>query len=265
VALLYDSGQVVERITVERLTNRKVRFVLAEGSQANPTGAVRLAVHSRFRNQGACTPCSDRAPDTGWLEIEPAAGGGDFTCTEVIGFSQTAQWYLDAPDFEDVVGTAGWQLLWRTGAAIDLWADPNFSGWSAPIESPCADGSDAPDRVVLTISKQVFEDDVTVWTQDILAAVQTVGDKYPDVEQIVLQPVVGGPGHATCIHNGDPVRASVNHPVIDAAIAKAVGGDVVAGFSPEVRTCDDYQDAIGHLGREARGPIGRTIAEFYAG
>jgi hypothetical protein len=118
---------------------------------------------------------------------------------------------------------------------------------------------------VLTISKQVFEDDVDVWTRDILAAVETVGDKYPDVARIVLQPVVGGPGGQTCTHNGDPVRASVNHPVIDAAIAEAVGGHVAAGFSPEVRTCDDYQDAIGHLERDARGPIGRTIAEFYAG
>jgi hypothetical protein len=265
VAELRESGQVVERLPVERLSDHKMRFVLSESSIANPAGAVRLAAHTRFANQAACTPCADRAPDTGWLEVEAAAGGGDFTCTEVIGFSQTAQWYLDAPDFEDVVGSDAWQLLWQSGAAIDLWADPNFSGWSAPIESACADGSDAPDRVVLTISKQVFEDDVAVWTRDILAAVDTVGDKYPGVERIVLQPVVGGPGHQTCTHNGDPVRASVNHPVIDAAISEAVGGDVVAGFSPEVRTCDDYQDAIGHLGREARGPIGRTIAEFYAG
>ncbi len=264
VAELSASGQVVERLPVERPSHHKVQFELSEGSPANPAGAVQLFARTRFRNQAACDPCTDRAPDTGWLEVEPAAGGGDFTCTEVIGFSQSRQWYLDAPDFEEVVGTAGWQLLWRSGAAIELWADPNFSGWSARIQSPCASGSDAPDRVVLTISKQVFEDDVSVWTTDILAAVQTVGDKYPSVEQILLQPVVGGPGHQTCTHHGEPVRASVNHPTIDAAIAQAVGGDVVAGFSPEVRTCDDYRDSAGHLVDEAAGPIGRTIAEFYA-
>ncbi|MGQ0669846.1 MAG: hypothetical protein ACT4PO_09280, partial [Actinomycetota bacterium] len=87
--------------------------------------------------------------------------------------------------------------------------------------------------------------------------------KVPGLEQIVLQPVVGGPGGAECEVGGETVRASFNHPFIDEAIARVVGGDVVAGASPEVRTCSDYRDSTGHLENDARGPIGLSIGNFY--
>jgi hypothetical protein len=264
VVQLLRSGQVVRQLTAAHPTTHRVRFTVPAGAPGNPAGSIAAAARSRFRNDAGCDPCSDRGPDSGWVTVQPGdGGGGDFTCTQVIGFSQTRQWFLDAPDFEDVVGSAGWQLLWRGGGEIDLWADPDYRGWLEPIRSPCAAGEEAPDRVVLTISKQVFEDDPDVWARDIRAAVETVRDKYPSVERVVLQPVVGGPGHDECTYQGNPVRASVNHPTIDQAIADVVGGDVVAGASPEVRTCDDYQDTPGHLTDDADGPIGRAIGEFY--
>ncbi len=40
--------------------------------------------------------------------------------------------------------------------------------------------------------------------------------------------------------------------------------DLVAGFSPEVRSCADYSDDIGHLVPAARGPIGLAIGQYYA-
>jgi hypothetical protein len=263
VAELRDSGELVDRVNVARPSQRKLRFTVPGGSPANPSGAVAVAARSRFRGDAACRPCNDRAPDAGWIEVDPGGGGGSFTCTQVIGFSQTREWFLDAPDFEQAVGSDGWQLLWRGGAAVEKWADPNFRGWLEPIQSPCASGATAPDRVVLTISKQVFEDDAAVWVGDIRTAVETIGDKYPGVEQIVLQPVVGGPNHQTCQFGGNPVRASVNHPTIDQAISQVSGGDVVEGPSPEVRTCDDYEDTSGHLTGDAAGPIGAIIAGSY--
>jgi hypothetical protein len=266
VVRLIRSGEVVRRLSATHPSARRVRFTVPAGAPGNPSGPVAAAARTRFRNGGACDPCADRGPDAGWVTVTSAGGGGggDFTCTQVIGFSQTRQWFLDAPDFEQVVGTDGWQLLWRGGGEIDLWADPDYRGWLEPIRSPCAAGSNAPDRVVLTISKQLFEDDPDVWAQDIRAAVETVRDKYPGVERILLQPVVGGPGHDRCEFQGDPVRASVNHPTIDQAIADVAGGDVVAGASPEVRTCADYADTPGHLTDAATGPVGRAVGEFYA-
>lgn len=265
VAEIRDSGQVLQELAVRRPSRRKVRFTIESGSPANPPGSVAAAARSRFRGGAACRPCDDRAPDSGWVQVVPGGGGGDgFTCTQVVGFSQTREWFLDAPDFEEVVGSDGWQLLWRGGAGIDKWANPDFRGWLEPIRSPCASGEDDPDRIVLTISRQAFESDVEVWAQDIRAAVETTRGKYPNLEEIVLQPVVGGPNHQTCEFQGNPVRASVNHPTIDQAISDVVGGgDVVAGASPEVRTCEDYEDGVGHLTAEAAGPIGRTIAVVY--
>jgi hypothetical protein len=102
---------------------------------------------------------------------------------------------------------------------------------------------------------------------DIRNVVATIRLKYPSVRQIYLQPVVGGPGGGICNFGGnpaDPVRASSNHPFIDQAIAQVVGGTVITGPSPTVRSCSDYADDIGHLVDPAKVPIGQTIGSFYA-
>jgi len=75
---------------------------------------------------------------------------------------------------------------------------------------------------------------------------------------------VGGPGHAECTFSGQLVRASSNHPVIDRAIAMVAAGDAAAGASPEVRTCADYRDSLGHLAGNAQQPIGESIGRFYS-
>ncbi len=62
------------------------------------------------------------------------------------------------------------------------------------------------------------------------------------------------------------MRASVNHPIIDEAIGIVVAdvAGVESGASPEVRSCADYRDDLGHLTETAVGPIGEEIAEFYS-
>jgi hypothetical protein len=262
-ALIVDisvAGTVTDIVPGERPNGRAVSFSIPPGT-ANPVGDLNVAASSVFRSGDRCQPaCRDRVPDAGWVEVAAADDG--FVCTEVIGFSQTRQWFLDAPDFEAVVGSSGWQLLWNGGASIDRWADPRYRGWEEPIASACTQGSDAPDRVVLTISGE-FEDDPDVWAEDIAAAIDTLRAKLPGVRQVVLQPVVGGPGDGTCQHEGELVRASSNHPVIDEAITRVMGGDVVAGASPVVFSCSDYADSKGHLVADARGPIGAAIGAFY--
>jgi hypothetical protein len=205
---------------------------------------------------------------------------GDFTCTEILGFSQSMMWH-ETTGFQQHIDDARWQMRFRAGGDVDLWADPNADAWSPPVAAqclgsgqvvlctPCAQGSNAPDRVLFTITLQAYESDVQVWAQKIRAAIATIRQKHPQVRQIVLQPVVGGPMHAVC---PDPthtqplgVRASYNHPYIDQAIAVVVGDspDLVAGFSPEVQSCADYMDDVGHLIEPARGPIGDAIGQYY--
>ncbi len=271
VELENDDGSLTT-LPASRPSRSTITLVVPDGAEANPSGEVGIAATTRSSAGAACDPvCRDRSPDEGFDLVVPGESpsptptNDDVTCTEVVGFSQTAQWALQAPDFQDAVGDAEWQVRWAPGAAIYFWADPDFEGWEGEAQSRCETGADAPDRIVLTISSQNYEDDSSVfvpWIQDAIAAARS---RYPSVEQVVLQPVVGGPGNGACVlGDGDrQVRASHNHPLIDAAIAQVVGGSVVAGPSPEVRTCDDYADSAGHLVADARGPIGLEIAAGY--
>jgi hypothetical protein len=272
IAVVGGSTGSTTTIPVVRPDRESVSFTVPFGTEGNPPGDVSLAARTRSGSGAAChPPCKDRSPDSGFVRVgggpsptdSPSPPGGQYTCTEVVGFSQTAQWSLEVPDFQNAVGDDTWQVRWVPGGAIYEWADPGFSGWDDAPESACASGSDAPDRVVLTITSQDYETDVSTFVSWILDAVDAAESHYPSVTQVVLQPVVGGPGNGSCTQGGVEVRATHNHPLIDAAIAQVVGGEVVAGPSPEVRACADYVDNAGHLVDEARGPIGRSIADAY--
>jgi hypothetical protein len=183
-------------------------------------------------------------------------------CTEVIGFSQTLEWYLEAGAFEGAVENERWQVRARSGASVEMWADPTFDGWTLAPSSPCVTASDAPDRVVLTISGSHGADE-DAWAESIERAVATVMARHPSAVEVLLQPVVGGPGHADCFFEGALVRASWQHEHIDHAIARVVGGPVAAGMSPEVERCEDYRDESGHLTPSASATTGARIGTFY--
>jgi hypothetical protein len=202
-----------------------------------------------------------------------------FRCTLVIGYSQVGQWsqqgggwYVTGGEFEKAVGADRWQLLWAGGAGVDRWQNPDYPGWRQPIRHAVPDIADKPDRVLLSISGPYGEDEAA-WARAISATIDTIKTKYPSARQIILQPVVGGPGGQTCAPPGRPdgrVRASWQHKHIHAAIRQVVkdrGEDsvrIVEGFAPQVRTCDDYSDALGHLKQEAAAVIGKAIGEHYA-
>ncbi|MEM7143605.1 MAG: hypothetical protein AAF591_00630 [Verrucomicrobiota bacterium] len=198
-----------------------------------------------------------------------------FDCTQVIGFSQVGGanggWFVTGNTFESIVDDDKWQLLWNSGAGVDRWQDPDYTGWNNALVSPCPTGSDSPDRVLLVISGP-YGSDETAWANAINATIETIKSKLPTATRIILQPVVGGPDHATCIFTptGAQIRASWQHAHIDNAIDDVIAQrfgttpEVVPGFSPEVRTCADYTDATGHLTLEAAAAIGATIGEYYA-
>jgi len=202
----------------------------------------------------------------------PPAGssGGAYSCTQFIGYSQTNNWFWG---LESVAPSGSYELLWNNGGAMRLWADPNYSGWSNAIQSPCTSSSSAPDRIVLDITNDGYltsaatgGDPVGHMEGIIRNAISTVRARYPSVRQIALQPIVGGLSHNTCPWSGAEqgvVRATYNHPIIHQAAMRVVGADVIFGADPSVRTCADYADSIGHLMSGSQGPIGQSIGSFY--
>ncbi len=187
----------------------------------------------------------------------------DPTCVQVVGFSQTNQWFSAEP-FERLAGDDRWQALIQGGGAIDRWIDPGFDGWSNPMASPCKRRSAAPDVVLFTVTGG--ERSVTDWVSAIEQILTTIATRVPSAETIILQPVVGGPGHATCPWGGETIRASQNHPSIDKAIGEVTEGrsDVVAGASPEVLHCGQYEDEVGHLTDDGAVHVGEHLGSFYA-
>lgn len=174
------------------------------------------------------------------------------SCTRVIGFSQTKQWF---PVFEEIAGSSRWELLWNPGGAVERWAEASYPGWDEPVVSPCGE----PDRVLLTISGRPRR--VDAWERAIREAVDTIRRRVPSAAELVLQPVVGGPANATCAVEGRPVRASVNHPDIDEAIDGLGIGTV--GASPEVRDCSEYADGLGHLTEDGSRAVATGLAAHY--
>jgi hypothetical protein len=185
-----------------------------------------------------------------------------FQCTQVIGYSQVLQWFRQDMAFESAVGSGHWQLLWHLGGGVDQWRDPEYAGWREPVVSPCTQGSDAPDRVLLSVSGP-YGDDVAAWVEAIEATLANIHRRYASVQRIILQPVVGGPQHERCQVGRSQVRASWQQEYIDQAISRVVGGQVVRGLSPVVQSCGDYRDRIGHLTDAGAAAVGRAIGAYY--
>lgn len=201
-----------------------------------------------------------------------------FMCTLIIGFSQTSNWYWQFESHPSI-DNSRWELKWRSYGAIEMWSNPDSDWWNASISSNCNQYSGNPDRVVLTITtcptgvRECTDGNKTeAWqyVQPIKDAIINIRNFYPNVRQIDLQPVVGGPNHNLCYREFSEIRASVNHLDIDGAIATVVSEDttgiVFTGFSPEVQDCTGYSDALGHLAANApgQGYAGRTIGDFYS-
>ncbi len=190
---------------------------------------------------------------------------GNYTCTLVVGFSQTDQWYRMG--FESIVGDDSWEIM-AAFAGVDRWGQPNDPVWRSPIRSACTDRTGDPNRVLLSVSGP-FGADEGAWAKAIEDTLAVIRSRFLSVRNIVLQPVVGGPNHEDCFFGGERVRASWQHAHIDHAIEMVLGrdavGNLVAGISPEVRTCDDYRDEVGHLTDEGAAAAAQSIGNFYRG
>ncbi|OGG17576.1 hypothetical protein A3D05_06170 [Candidatus Gottesmanbacteria bacterium RIFCSPHIGHO2_02_FULL_40_24] len=210
-----------------------------------------------------------------------AAAAYPYSCTQVIGYDQVGEasggWYVTGGVFEAVVEDSLWQLLWNGGGGVDRWQFPGYTGWNNGIISSCGNNSQMPDRVILSISGPYGSDEST-WVLAVKNTISTISQKIPSAKVIILQSVVGGPGHQTCpCHNncqyGNTILASWQNKHIDNAISRLLqdikdekynpGVEIKAGISPEVRSCADYRDGTGHLTVDGAKSVGGSIGLYY--
>ena len=186
-------------------------------------------------------------------------------CTLVLGFSQTADWYLapafrnndpSLPEagaiFESIVDGDRWQLMWSNGAGVNVYSNPRSPAWNAPIISPCLEASDRPERIVYMISGP-FGVDIQAWVAEIDEVLDNIRNRFPSAEVIALQPVVGAPpdapGDECFTPDGRRVRASWQATPILEAIETVVGrhSDVAVGATTRLKSCSHFVDFLGHI------------------
>ena len=105
-----------------------------------------------------------------------------------------------------------------------------------------------------------FGEDVQAWATEIEKAVSNIRDKFPSVEAIALQPIVGGPADTPgneCIAP-EPSRRGPTNPRVRASwqatsILEAIEivvdrlDGVIVGATTRVKYCSHYVDGLGHL------------------
>jgi hypothetical protein len=229
-------------------------------------------------------------------------------CTQWLGFSQAAGFYKAAtpgphtcftdPTRPHFIPDDRTELRWCQGCGVERYGmtpgptpTPSAvrSAWDASItEQPpvgifsrCDQLSGNPDRVVYVVTDGLLPPDLTTpdayqpyMDQDMLL----IRQQYSNVKHIILETVIGGPHHTTCYCQGanncfatpiaTPVRASVNHPIIDQAIALWINRhpeatDVSIGMSPEVDDCNWFADGTGHLRDAVECDMADRIAAYY--
>ena len=173
------------------------------------------------------------------------------------------------------MGDARWELNGVMSA--DQLRNPNDPGWVTNTQSHCTERTDDPDRVLLVVGLPPtgFEVPADVfgvvnedaWAEAIEDTVAVIRSRFLSVRNIVLQPLVGGPNHEDCFIGDERAYAPWIHGHADNAIETVAARDanVVAGISPEVRTCNDYRDIRGHLTEAGYVAAAQAIGNFYRG
>jgi hypothetical protein len=137
----------------------------------------------------ATNAVADAAGD-GSERTDAAPIAGDFKCTELVGLGSTREWYQAG--FETAVVNARWQLRWHHRGYIEDWADAKNPYWGMYSDgegcwrvSACAEGADAPDRVVFVALNWIYTTEQQ-WEIDLRKDVDAIATKYPSVRNIEI-------------------------------------------------------------------------------
>lgn len=195
------------------------------------------------------------------------------TITEILGFSQTYQWYTGQPFAFPISDPtfgpqkiflskyrpfAGCQARFGFGGDLTKWKDPDFIGYTGHVVHNLQQDRTGITRLIFNISgeSRTGED----WQGDIENVIEILLGKYPNLAELYLQPVIGG------IDPAANVRCVKNHPHILAAIKTIVNRSPHAllkvGAVIELPS-EWFSDTIGHLTIAGAEIAKKLIFEFY--
>jgi len=217
--------------------------------------------------QAVAVPISAAAQAAGNV-AQGRANASQFVCSQVTGLTLTREWY--EAGFEQAPGIADdrWQLKARQSGYITEWSNPDSGFWNHQPQSPCANGSTSPDRVVLTVLSWRPPCCTTEaeWEGQVAKAVATLQSKYAGLKRIDLMTVVRGPRNQGC-----PAPPATDEYIampkeFDAALAGVAArfpGLVFVGPKVEAPSCASFVGGGPHLTKEGNAAVAKAIAAFF--
>ena len=192
----------------------------------------------------------------------PSSGGG-YKCNMIVGGKLSTEWY--AAGFENIVDDSRWQIIGKSEAYTNVWADPANAYWSTVPTSPCTDSSDNPDRIIFIAFNWVYTN-VIQFQFDLESIVANIQTKYPNVKRIDLMTMIRSPNNQTCGHvtGQDWVQ-----PFVDEAIANVVAAphtvEVTAAPKFYVPNCSAFDPkTTPHFTADGNTAMANIIGSYYA-
>ena len=172
---------------------------------------------------------------------------GPFVCNQLTGGKLTEEWFIAG--FETAVDNSRWQVKWREDAYVEVWADAQSSFWTAQVDSTCANGSSAPDRLVFGAVSFKYKTQAE-WRTGITQAVNNFKAKWPSVRRVDLVSQIRGPNNMLCPTApiaGETIAVPPEQDAGMADVAAAFPGFVFVGPKVLAHSCADFQGGGPHL------------------
>ena len=192
----------------------------------------------------------------------PSTSGG-YKCNMIIGGKLSTEWY--AAGFENIVDDSRWQVIGKSEAYTNVWADPTNAYWSTAPTSPCTDSSDNPDRIIFIAFNWVYTN-VIQFQFDLESIVANIQAKYSNVKRIDLMTMIRSPNNQTC---GHPTGQDWVQPFVDEAIANVVAAPhtVQLTVAPKfyVPDCSAFDPkTTPHFTADGNTAMAHIIGSYYA-
>ena len=140
-----------------------------------------------------------------------------------------------------------WELYWVAHHYIDLWANPDDSAWTTPLDMghACAAASATPDRVIFIVTYAPPYPTESTYLTDTTSVVDNIIAKYPTVKRIELMTLIRSPGNdsAACSsqpNNEQSIPTDEDQALEAVAAAPAFVGLVFALPPFYVPSCSDF-------------------------